>query len=308
MEVGEVTSAESRPELVLLEPGSVLLGCDLGSQMHAADQPRHEVRIAHEVWISTTCITKEQWNAHCPEEHRYAEVDDMQGMADSVSHPEIEAFLVGLNAADTRRDDLVFRLVSEAEWELCLLQREALGIVELPQGSGEILADQPHASFWGAACDGRPRFEESRNRGGFDMQVTRRPNPLWRKSMIRGAAPHSSRQTGLGFRVARVPSSLEQQDCVHLPSEPDRASILRREVFFFLMVGVLPSMIWAGYFVPDYISRGWPNLLLGGSMVSLFTAFIWRPRRPTWVVDDGRMVPIPPSSRDPLRSEVPPAD
>ena len=69
-------------EFVRLEKGRVMLGNDRGSILHTAEQPRHEVLISHDVWVSRNCITKGQWNAHVPQELCYPSSDDMQEIAE----------------------------------------------------------------------------------------------------------------------------------------------------------------------------------------------------------------------------------
>ena len=278
-------------EFVQLEKGRVMLGNDQGSILHTAEQPRHEVLICHEVWVSKNCITKGQWNAHVPRELRYPTSDEMWGMADTRDYSQIMRFLENLNKK--AGVEMPHRLVSEAEWELLASRMHDLDISDMPEYNGEILADQPHVSYWGAPCDGGPWLENSENRSGAHMQVTRRRNPLFSTWILRGAIHHSTKQPGLGFRVARVHHTDTSDNIIRLPSEANRAQILRRELLFFLLIGVLPSMLWAGYNAPGYIARGWANLIFGGLMISLFSAILWRPRRPTWVIKEDRMVPIP---------------
>ena len=78
-----------------------------------------------------------------------------------------------------------------------------------------------------------------------------------------------------------------ENEPITIPEEADFASILKQETMFALLIGIIPSFlipIFRGY--SDYVFEGWANLLFGGICVSLASATIWRPRRPTWYLNE----------------------
>jgi hypothetical protein len=56
------------------------------------------------------------------------------------------------------------------------------------------------------------------------------------------------------------------------------------------LIGVLPSFTYAWFNASErYLSESWLNIAVGGIFFSLMTAFVWRPRTPSYVETDGRM-------------------
>ena len=67
-----------------------------------------------------------------------------------LNQQNIEDFLKIINEENK---EFKFRLPSESEWEM---QKTIKDSVLMPDKNGELIADQPHVSYWGAPCDGSP--------------------------------------------------------------------------------------------------------------------------------------------------------
>ena len=79
----------------------------------------------------------------------------------------------------------------------------------------------------------------------------------------------------------------EQNETVLVPETADLSAIIRQEALFALFLGIIPSFlipITQGF--SDYVYEGWLNLVFGGICISLASAAIWRPRRPTWMLNE----------------------
>jgi hypothetical protein len=77
-----------------------------------------------------------------------------------------------------------------------------------------------------------------------------------------------------------------------IPNRRNRKEVIIEEILICLIVGILPSFVWAFFNAsPDYIREGWLNLVLGGAFFSLFTMIFWRPRQPNWRIESDRMIP-----------------
>jgi hypothetical protein len=182
-----------------------------------------------------------------------------------------------------------YRLPSESEWELAK-SKEVLS--QIPNKNGELLADQPHVSYWGAPCNGSPWLEENENAAGYSIQLTKTTNSK------RGFSNHILHNNNIRFRVVRL--NITHLDLIEktLPEDFDRLEILKREVIISILVGIIPSFIWA-YFnaSPGYILNSFGNLILGGVFFSLMTGLILRPKHASLEFKQNNLISISPYTK-----------
>ena len=178
-------------------------------------------------------------------------------------------------------DEAGVRMPSEAEWELANEQ----GSMHDERGGWEELADsRPHSGHWGGRCDGHPR--ETAHLSHV------KPLRRWGSAGVERSYDHSlsdAESRDKVMRLARAPNPSEEAP--RLPDE-NRLSILLREVMFALVIGIIPSFLWAWNFASaNYLTEGWFNLVFGGLFIGIVSGFIWRPKRPSYrVSEDGKNV------------------
>ena len=167
---------------------------------------------------------------------------------------------------------------SESEWQLAFdrgLISEGMGI--------EVLQDRLAASYWGKICDGRPFHQRNSS-----LIVCRE----WRgREAIPRYLPANS-ETEHMVRVVRRETREPNPMAPRLPIRPPRTATLREEALIILILGIIPSFLWALFNAsPGYIETGWPGLVLGGLILGLLTGIIWRPTQPTWWSEGSQMYP-----------------
>ena len=261
-------------------PDTILLGNDKGSQMYVQEQPRHEVLIRSSFKISEY-ITKAQWAKIMSEdaEDEFSS-EKYQEPADGISANEIDEFFKKLNSMNQQKKGF-YRLPSEAEWEMAYSKMKSDFVMP---SQGEIIADTPYPNYWGAPCDGRPRIDTSRSQES-QFRITKKPHLLKNKRPVRGVIRLDEGQQNVGFRMVWMNEEIPEDKRLNLPNEPDKISILKREFIFFLILGAIPSSLIAGYNNYEYLKDSFMSVIFGGFFFSLITSFVWRPRRPTWIVD-----------------------
>ena len=259
-----------------INPGEVFLGNNKGGLFFAAERPKHKVGIEYNFSITEKCISKEEWETVFDTK---TEIPDFNNL----NHENLELFLNKLNS---KNDENKFRLPSEAEWELAKLSGKLL---EIPHKNGELLADQPHISYWGAPCNGSPWLEKNEKAAGYLMQLTKT------KTSSRGVSRHKLHNNKIRFRIVKLPKSHIDLIKKELPKEFERIDILKREVIIAIIIGIIPSFIWA-YFnaSPGYIYSGFGNLIMGGVFFSLLTGLILRPKHPTLEFSNNKLISISP--------------
>ena len=263
-----------------IEPASIFLGNNKGSQMYVQEQPMHEVKLQSKFKISD-CITKEQWaKIMTDDENLDFTLDKYKQPADGVSSNDIDLFIEKLNKINGKEKG-IYRLPSEAEWELSYSK---LGEKFVMPIQGEIIADSPFPSYWGAPCDGRPRIDYSRSQES-QFKITKKPHLIKTKKPVRGVIRVDEGQENVGFRVVWRDEKINEKEGVNLPDEPNKIPLLKRELIFFLILGAIPSSLIAGYNNYEYLKDSFLSVLLGGFFFSLITSFIWRPKRPIWIFD-----------------------
>ena len=140
---------------------------------------------------------------------------------------------------------------SESEWRLAFdrgLISEGLGI--------EVLQDRLASSYWGKICDGRPFHQRNSS-----LMVCRE----WRgRDAIPRYLPANS-ETEHMVRVVRRETREPNPMAPRLPIRPPRTAVMREEALIILILGIIPSFLWALFNAsPGYIETGWPGLVLGG--------------------------------------------
>jgi len=268
----EVSESVSEIEWIRVEPGAAWLGDNRGALMHAGNGPRHEIIIESEFEISASPISFTQWKKLTGQA---AAGEDSNHSVNRLTPLMIEAGLIGIGGDP--------RPPSEAEWALAAEQ----GIIGRGDVQIEVLSDRPPRSgYWGAPCDGRPWLSPVRAGGISDH--TAHATRVWVGSgTVRGATPRGVSRPQMGFRLVRS-STPENQ--FNMPNAPSQKDLLIRESFFALLVGILPSFTWAYFNASErYISESWLNIAVGGIFFSLMTAFLWRPKTPTYSLQDGKM-------------------
>ena len=170
-------------------------------------------------------------------------------------------------------------LASESEWELA----HSRGLLSAEVGAIESLADRAQ-DYWGKACDGRPHYSV-----GAAPQAMRRWSSRGPAHLLSFPGQGAS-ATGLRLVARESPDWAE--DPPRLPSRGDTSRKVLEEALICLVIGVIPSFVWAFFNAREgYIREGWLNLVLGGVFVGVLSGVFWRPRQPTWRIEAGRMSP-----------------
>ena len=162
-------------------------------------------------------------------------------------------------------------VASESEWSLAMAKKLISGENEV-----EELSDRIRGSYWSKYCDGRPFIEEN-----WLMKVSR----TWSD----GTPSITSIPKGEGCKYLRLVKRTKvwshDSSAPKLPESSDKSNLLFEELLISLIIGIIPSFIWA-YFNAStgYISEGWLNLVFGGLFIGVFTVIFWRPRTKSWRV------------------------
>ena len=104
------------------------------------------------------------------------------------------------------------------------------------------------------------------------------------KSLHLGQATTKSR-----LQISRF--SKREGDVPRVPDNANLSSNIRSELFWTTILGIIPSFtipILRGF--SSYAVDGWANLLFGGLCAGFVTGAFWRPKRPTWGLDDNGKV------------------
>ena len=259
-------------KFIEINPGEIFLGNNKGGLFFAAERPRHKVEIKYDFSITENCISKEEWDSVFKDSENIPNYD-------KITQNDLEDFFEILNSKNEKHK---FRLPSESEWELVKSQNI---IINLPHKNGELIADQPHVSYWGAPCNGAPWLEKNPKAAGYSMQLTKTSRSK------RGISQHKSHKNKIRFRIVKLP--VEHLDLIEkvLPKDFDRLELLKREVIIAIFIGIIPSFIWAYFNASSgYIISGFGNLVLGGVFFSLITGLIIRPRHASLEFLEGNLI------------------
>ena len=172
-------------------------------------------------------------------------------------------------------------IVSDSEWELAYSR----GLLSGAEGSSESLADSTQ-DYWGKPCDGRPFVS-----GNNSPKLIRR----WKSGKAQTLTVFPNRTTEApisdGIRVVVREHSGWSENPPTIPKRRNHSKVIIEEILICLIVGILPSFVWAFFNARQgYIRDGWLNLVLGGIFLSMFTMIFWRPRQSTWHIDSDRMI------------------
>ncbi|MDP6318618.1 MAG: hypothetical protein QF500_04445 [Candidatus Thalassarchaeaceae archaeon] len=155
-------------------------------------------------------------------------------------------------------------LASESEWHLAFDN----GLIE---GSDEIelLADRSRGDYWGKYVDGRSMLADD-----WVMMISKKWNS---GSAITHLIPSGAIEPDFVRLVRRESQSFSESQ--RLPLIRDTTKIIREEVVIAIVLGIIPSFLWAHFnATPGYIETGWPGLVLGGAVLGLLTGLFWRPK------------------------------
>ncbi len=156
------------------------------------------------------------------------------------------------------------QLASESEWHLAFVN----GLIE---GSNEIelLADCSRGDYWGKFVDGRAMFADD-----WIVRIGKKWNY---GSAITHPIPRETIEPDFVRLVRRESQSFSESQ--RLPLTRDTTKIIREEVVIAIVLGIIPSFLWAHFnATPGYIETGWPGLVLGGVVLGLLTGLFWRPK------------------------------
>ena len=162
-------------------------------------------------------------------------------------------------------------IASESEWSLAMDKKLISGENEV-----EELSDRIRGSYWLKYCDGRPFIEDN-----WLMKVSR----TWRSGNPSISSIRKGEKCEYLRLVKRPKINHNDSSSPKLPASSDKSKLLFEELLISLIIGIIPSFIWA-YFNAStgYISDGWLNLVFGGLFIGLFTVVFWRPRTSSWKV------------------------
>ena len=157
-------------------------------------------------------------------------------------------------------------LASESEWQLAFDQGAIFGNEEL-----EKLSDCCKGDYWNKPLDGRPHLMDD-----WTFQIAKQ----WSagKPTTRLLAKDST-ETMFARLVKREDESEFENNPQRLPTNRDTARLLKEEIVIAMIVGIIPSFVWAYFNASEgYIQTGWPGLVFGGVILGLFSMLFWRPK------------------------------
>ena len=259
---------------VKIEATEIYLGTDKGAWVYASERPRHRVKLPSFL-IMESPITASQYSKILGEEN---ESDDLKDMITNEDVNKISVILSEHFDDDVRRP-------TQSEW------KAAEGNINLPCGWTELLADEATGNHRGASLDGRPRTGEMVGPMA-GHRVSQSAHPTREGIFAQVATPGDRPLPKVGFRL--VVSPKRQGDVPRVPDNANLSSNIRNELFWTTILGIIPSFtipILRGF--SSYAIDGWANLLFGGLCAGFVTGAFWRPKRPTWGLDDdGNVVQI----------------
>lgn len=167
---------------------------------------------------------------------------------------------------------------SESEWQLA----HDRGLI--PNGKDiEFLEDRISSSYWGKVCDGRAFLVN-----GSSLEICRE----WVRDKARPRYLPPSVSARKLTRIVRKNKLNQNPIAPRLPKSPPTRRILLEEISIIILIGIIPSFLWAHFNAsPGYISTGWPGLILGGVILGLLSGLFWRPKQQTWWADGSKMFP-----------------
>ena len=184
---------------------------------------------------------------------------------------EISFLPVNHEIAEVALQDEDCYVASESEWTLAMEKKLISG-----ENQVEELSDRIRGSYWLKYCDGRPFIEDN-----WLMKVSR----SWSSGKPSINSIHKDEKCEY-LRLVRKPKIIHNDfSAPRLPSSSDKYRLLFEELSISIVIGIIPSFIWAYFNASSgYVSEGWLNLVFGGLFIGVFTAIFWRPRTKSWKV------------------------
>ncbi len=163
---------------------------------------------------------------------------------------------------------------SEGEWLLAHSQ----GLVEQGDALWEKLADErPRTGFWEQRCDGQPRKTNYR----VKLELMKKWGEEGHETSYSTEITEAMKGKEV-TRIVRAPQSSNNPP--RLPIE-DKRPFFIREIMFTVLVGIIPSILWAYNFASsEYLTGNWTNIIGGGIFISLASGFVWRPKTASYQV------------------------
>ena len=184
---------------------------------------------------------------------------------------EISFLPVNHEIAEVALQDEDCYVASESEWALAMEKKLISG-----ENQVEELSDRIRGSYWLKYCDGRPFIEDN-----WLMKVSR----TWRSGNSSISSIRKGEKCEYLRLVKRPKINHNDSSSPKLPATSDKSKLLFEELLISLIIGIIPSFIWAYFNASSgYISEGWLNLIFGGLFIGVFTVVFWRPRTKSWRV------------------------
>jgi hypothetical protein len=184
---------------------------------------------------------------------------------------EISFLPVNHEIAEVALQDEDCYVASESEWTLAMEKKLISG-----ENQVEELSDRIRGSYWLKYCDGRPFIEDN-----WLMKVSR----TWRSGNPSISSIRKGEKCEYLRLVKRPKINHNDSSSPKLPASSDKSKLLFEELLISLIIGIIPSFIWAYFNASSgYISDGWLNLVFGGLFIGVFTVVFWRPRTKSWRV------------------------
>lgn len=266
-----------------VEAQTVVLGTTKGGWMYAGQRPCHEVKLPS-FFVMAQPLTEREVAAAMG-----VPVTDQDGerpmeTLTSIDVRELSQHLMQSQDFKQTCEALPgrweVRALTQSEWQAAAKS----GILHLPRGCTERLADAPASNHRGAMMDGRPRPNELLGPASQHMAAIA-VHPKNTKITAMTSIPHDRPLPNVVARLALSPLREEKEKRV--PETTDRWGNLRSELLWTTLLGIIPSfMIPVLRGMGDYATEGWVNLLFGGLCAGFLTGAVWRPQRPMLRYDD----------------------
>ena len=172
-------------------------------------------------------------------------------------------------------------LASESEWKLALDQEAITGDQEL-----EKLSDCCNGHYRSKALDGRPHLTDD-----WTFHIAKQ----WSSGKpITKLLAKGSIEPKFARLVKREEESEFEDEPQRIPADRDTAKLLKEEIVIAMIIGIIPSFVWAYFNASEgYIQTGWPGLVFGGIILGLLSMIFWRPKTTSYRLgrDCGKVKP-----------------
>ena len=266
-----------------VEAQTVILGSTKGGWMYAGQRPCHEVKLPSFFVMGQPLNEREVATAMGVPLTDQVGDRPMETLT-SIDVHELAQHLMESEDFKQKIEELPgrweVRPLTQSEWQAAAQG----GILNLPPGCTERLADAPASNHRGAMMDGRPRPNELLGPASQHVAAIA-VHPKNRTITAMTSLPHDRPLPNVVARLALSP--LREGSEKRVPETTDRWGNLRSELLWTTLLGIVPSFL-----IPvlrgmgDYATEGWVNLLFGGLCAGFLTGAVWRPQRPMLRYDD----------------------